>query len=173
MPYDPKLVPAARAIKHVMEVDGCDRLVAIFQIELWAKENPHVWVRGGSNRFGWDAEIFRDRLLKQWPNTRSTLPRAAEEQMIAGGDVPPPGNGASTPRGPRAKVRERVEAAMREKIADCSLTRERLREMREKELEHDFGASRDTCRKARKAVLDSPSRHLSKLNSRQTATNDK
>src|SRR4030088_1792547 len=36
-----------------------------------------LWVRGGSNRWGWDAEVFRADLLKVWPKhaADASLPR--------------------------------------------------------------------------------------------------
>jgi hypothetical protein len=56
-------------------------------------------------------------------------------------------------RGPRPRKFQQAVDMMRQKIATGELTLDELKEMREKELAHDFGASRYTCRKARDAVL--------------------
>lgn len=66
MPYQNKWIPAAAAAAHVMQVDGCDRLAAMCQIEAAARDGELRWVRGGSNRWGWDAEVLRADLRKLW-----------------------------------------------------------------------------------------------------------
>jgi hypothetical protein len=56
-------------------------------------------------------------------------------------------------RGRRPTKREQVIEQMRRDITQGRKSWESLRDMLEKELEDNYGASRDTCRKAREAVL--------------------
>jgi hypothetical protein len=81
---------------------------------------------------------------------------------------PDPGVAPKKPRSGKKRKRhayrrEEVESAMRAGLVRGEITRERLEAMLEKELASQYGASRDTCRKARNAVLagtesiDSPS----------------
>ena len=58
-------------------------------------------------------------------------------------------------RGPRSAKRENTAAAMRQALADNTLTVNSLRTMPEKTLAHRYGVSRDTARKARHNVLES------------------
>jgi hypothetical protein len=67
-------------------------------------------------------------------------------------------------RGPKSKVGLRVREEMRHDL-DRSLTVEALGEMHEKEMATKYRASRDTCRKAREAVM-------SEFRARQITTND-
>jgi hypothetical protein len=67
MPYISKWVSAALAIAHVMRREKCDRAAAMQQIEAAARDGALRWVRGCSNRWDWDAEVFRRDLLKLWP----------------------------------------------------------------------------------------------------------
>lgn len=61
-------------------------------------------------------------------------------------------------RGRKPTKGESVRTAMRQAIRGGILTTQALNEMTEKAMEHSFGASRDTCRKARAAVLSEMSR---------------
>ena len=47
------------------------------QIEGAVVDGALLWVRGGSNRRDWDAEVFRTDLLKVWPKhaADASLPR--------------------------------------------------------------------------------------------------
>jgi hypothetical protein len=56
-------------------------------------------------------------------------------------------------RGPRATVRERVIRAMKADLNRGRFTVDELSDRLEKQLEADYGVSRDTARKARNAVL--------------------
>ena len=67
MPYARKWIPAVTAIAQVMRIDGCDRSAAMRQIESAAREGALRWLRGGSNRWDWDAQVFRADLVKLWP----------------------------------------------------------------------------------------------------------
>ena len=69
-------------------------------------------------------------------------------------------------RGARPEKFEQAKDAMRNDIQQGRLTVAELDNMLEKNLAAKYGVSRDTARKARKAVL-------SELNSRQIPTNDK
>jgi hypothetical protein len=60
-------------------------------------------------------------------------------------------------RGPKTGKRKMVAARMKAEINDGTLTHEALAAKLEKELEADYGVSRDTVRKARKDVLTPPS----------------
>lgn len=55
--------------------------------------------------------------------------------------------------GPKQTVRPRIEEAMRLDIKEGRRTPKSLEAMLEKEMEAQYGASRDTCRKARRKVL--------------------
>lgn len=61
--------------------------------------------------------------------------------------------GVGRKRGAKPTVFDRVVEAMRNDLASGSLTAAVLDQTREKVLEEKYGASRDTCRKARAAVL--------------------
>ena len=56
-------------------------------------------------------------------------------------------------RGRRPTLRLRVEAHMRDKYVGSEATLAVLRNMKEKQMAAEFGCSRDTARKARKAVV--------------------
>lgn len=71
-------------------------------------------------------------------------------------------------RGRRPVKREATKEAMRENIRAGRITADGLADMQEKNLEADYGVSRDTARKARDAVLS----EMSEQNSRQKPTND-
>jgi DNA-binding GntR family transcriptional regulator len=68
-------------------------------------------------------------------------------------------------RGARPHKFEQTKEAMRNDIQTGKVTVAELENMLEKQLAVRYGVSRDTARKARKAVL-------SELNSRQIPTND-
>jgi hypothetical protein len=55
--------------------------------------------------------------------------------------------------GPRASVKPRVEAAMRADLQQGKVTLAELRDMKQIEMQTRYGASADTCRNARSAVL--------------------
>jgi Queuosine biosynthesis protein QueC len=78
-------------------------------------------------------------------------------------------------RGKRSKKLEQVKEAMRGDIRDGKRTAESLNAMLEKELENTYGASRDTTRKARAAVLSEiVGRQIATITTIATiATNDK
>ena len=50
-----------------MRIDGCDRRAAMRQIEAAVRDGALHWVMRGSDRWDWDAEVFRADLLKLWP----------------------------------------------------------------------------------------------------------
>jgi hypothetical protein len=75
---------------------------------------------------------------------------------------------SATPRGPRPRKLEQVIQEMREDIQQGRVSVTELQNMREKELADHHNVSRDTARKARKAVLSE-----SLFVERQIATNDK
>jgi hypothetical protein len=87
----------------------------------------------------------------------SPLPSAEKDAST----LIPPGK-----RGRSPMVAWRVEQAMEGDIKEGRHTPESLAKMREKQMEATYGASRDSCRKARKKVL-------SEIHFRQLATNDK
>jgi hypothetical protein len=61
--------------------------------------------------------------------------------------------GSTQARGPKPKRLEAVKEAMRAQIREGKLTPESLRTMLQKEMQAEFKASRETCQKARAAVL--------------------
>ena len=67
MPYTSKWVSGVLAVAYVMRVGTCDRAAAMRQIKAAALDGALRWVRDGSNRWAWDAEVFRADLLKLWP----------------------------------------------------------------------------------------------------------
>jgi hypothetical protein len=73
------------------------------------------------------------------------IPKAASKSPVEAG--------LRRPRGRRPKKLEQVKKAMRDDIQCRRRTVEDLMEMREKELSARYGVSRDTARKARKAVF--------------------
>lgn len=85
--------------------------------------------------------------------------RRASQEWFAGaaytGLVPASGQAPLGRRGPRSAKRENTAAAMRQALADKTLTINSLRTMPEKTLAHRYGVSRDTARKARHNVLES------------------
>jgi len=91
------------------------------------------------------------------PATATSPSTAQLRQPIASGPGPR--------RGVKPEKLERVKTAMRSDIQQGQLTPLELENMIEKNLAPRYGVSRDTARKARKAIL-------SELNSRQTPTND-
>jgi hypothetical protein len=137
--------------------------------------------RGGSASWGfWDLEWIEISWI-----SLADIVRAAQEQgdiQYASSESPPVGPaprtaitrkpdaaGSGRRRGPRPKQFERVRDAMRNGILQGRCTVTELDNMLEKSLVEDHDASRDTVRKARKAVLS----EFGELNSRQTPTNDK
>ncbi len=56
-------------------------------------------------------------------------------------------------RGPRPALGQRIERRMLEDLATGKVTREALADRTEEALKAEYGASRDTCRKARRAAL--------------------
>jgi len=109
----------------------------------------------------------------QTPTTSRSQPAVENQEMAAGpaasSTAGPPKPGAAAParrRGARPLKLEKARDAMRNDIQRGRLTPAQLDNMLEKNLATNYGVSRDTARKARKAVL-------SELNSRQIPTNDK
>jgi Bacterial regulatory proteins, gntR family len=79
------------------------------------------------------------------PDGTIPIPGAASESPVEAG--------LRRPRGAKPKKLEQVKQAMRNDIQQGRRTRAELSSMREKELAAEYGVSRDTARKARKAVL--------------------
>jgi hypothetical protein len=79
------------------------------------------------------------------PDGTISIPKAASKN--------PEEAGSKRPRGPKPKKFEQVKKAMRDDILSGRRTKEDLMEMQEKELEAQYGVSRDTARRARKAVF--------------------
>ena len=107
------------------------------------------------------------------PETSSSRPALASQEMPVGPgsrstDEPrkPGAVGSERARGPRPQKFEQTRDAMRNDLQQGRHTEAQLENMLEKNLATNYGVSRDTARKARKAVL-------SELNSRQIPTNDK
>jgi hypothetical protein len=73
-------------------------------------------------------------------------------------------------RGRKPVKFEQVKEAMKRDIAEGRQTVSSLNAMLEKELEHIYGVSRDTVRRARNAVL---SEYVENSNSDKSSTNDK
>lgn len=103
----------------------------------------------------------------------STSRSPLESQQMPGGRGPSSTAGPRKPnaeparrRGARPQKFEQAKDAMRNDIQHGRHTAAQLDDMLEKNLATNYGVSRDTARKARKAVL-------SELNSRQFPTNDK
>lgn len=69
---------------------------------------------------------------------------------------PPAAAKRAMARGPRPKVRERVEDLMRSELRARRLTKENLETMPQKEMQAKFEASRETCVKARRQILSEP-----------------
>jgi hypothetical protein len=86
----------------------------------------------------------RTRQVSEARSTKSPSPPASDgdEKTVA-------------PRksGPKQTVRPRIEEAMRLDIKEGRRTLKSLEAMLEKEMEAQYGASRDSCRKARRKVL--------------------
>ena len=109
---------------------------------------------------------------REMPTTSTNRP-PLESQQIPGSLGPSstagprkPGAGQVRQRGPRPQKFEKARDAMRNDIQQGRCTVAELEDMLEKNLATKYSVSRDTARKARKAVL-------SELNSRQIPTNDK
>jgi hypothetical protein len=84
---------------------------------------------------------------------RNPANRATFSQLLRKWKKSPAVTTAPRRRGPKTGVCERIMAQMQSEIAEGKITRTALDEMLEKDLEPSYGASRDTCRKARKRVL--------------------
>ncbi len=107
------------------------------------------------------------------PATSTSRPALESQEMPVGpgprstaGPRKPGAAGPARRRGARPEKFEQAKNAMRNDIQQGRLTVAQLENMLEKNLATRYGVSRDTARKARKAVL-------SELNSRQIPTNDK
>jgi hypothetical protein len=169
--YVPKWMPLLEAIEYFQRVAGtlqnaADELVALLRegvvrsryrgqddeitAEQWYRAtvygdgtvtfaaDPRFPLLGRSFGLGqprYSIEVWRSHVLKHRQQSERTI------------------EGKTTARRPYR--RERVESAMRAQLASGAITRERLRAMLEKELKCQYGASRDTCRKARNSVLAS------------------
>jgi hypothetical protein len=109
----------------------------------------------GRVRDDWDAYepgkwrvllIHRGIVTHLWPPHSSTKE-----------DSPKPGKALPSfvagKRGPKPELSERVKDAMRTGLREHKITASDLRNMKEEELAEHYGASRDTCRKARKVIL--------------------
>jgi hypothetical protein len=108
-------------------------------------------------------ELFRADILELLRSHRTPdAPEAAISPVVKSNF----GQRTARPRGMRPLKLERVRDAMRDDIKHGRYTVAELENMLEKNLAAHYGVSRDTARKARKAVV-------SELNSRQMPTNDK
>ena len=129
-------------------------------------------------RSGDDAKLLGDRIVVMkeavlafahmhnlpppswWQNAAIDSPIAAPDDMIgaeaplSGATLENPANlGASPGRGRRRIKLERVKQAMSEDIQQGRIAASELENMLERQMEERYGVSRDTARKARKAVL--------------------
>jgi hypothetical protein len=101
MPYVSKRIPVIAAIAYVMRVEGCDRAAAMRQIEAAALDGAFRWVRRGSDRWDWDAEVFCSDLLKLWPK-----PPAEGDLSVQLGEAAAPADAGMT-----SNVRNDLETA--------------------------------------------------------------
>jgi hypothetical protein len=93
----------------------------------------------------------RKQALKLWPSVLLSAPSDPAHAGAGSGNVFPIGDARR--RGPKADTGSRVKESMRDDLRKGQLTVEKLASMKEVELEARYGASRDTCRKAREDVL--------------------
>jgi hypothetical protein len=85
-----------------------------------------------------------------------TIPRAAIERIWGPAAAPAAKGGAAVApakRGPRPALAARIEQRMLDDLKSGHVGREELAGWTEEALKAEYGASRDTCRKARKAAL--------------------
>jgi hypothetical protein len=133
----------------------------------WVRPDRYLDVQKSDlfNKMGDGFHPIWESLTLRPPNRQVTEARSSKAPS------PPASDGeektvASRKSGPKQTVRPRIEEAMRLDINEGRRTPKSLEAMLEKEMEAQYGASRDTCRKARRKVL-------SEFKCRQIATNDK
>jgi hypothetical protein len=102
---------------------------------------------------GWQSnELVRWR---EWAEG-VTIPRAAILRIWGPAAAPAAKGGAAAApgrRGPRPALAQRIEQRMLDDLKSGHVGREELAGWTEEALKAEYGASRDTCRKARKAAL--------------------
>ena len=95
--------------------------------------------------------------FKRWTNKNGYRPTTfwgiEEERLPISASLSAENGPSPRRRGPKPKKLDRVKRDMRRDIEDGELTAEGLQDMAEKNLESTYGVSRDTARKARRAVL--------------------
>ena len=93
--------------------------------------------------------ILRHSVLRQWqppgPTDSPARPDSASGNVV---DIL-----GAPKRGRRPERGNQIKDSMRNELREYRLTVQRLNDMKEEELVARFGGSRDTCRKARRAVL--------------------
>jgi hypothetical protein len=110
------------------------------------------------------------RVHREWFGKAEAAPASGSPETI--GTPPSTANERSARRGPRAKKRLKVEAAMREQISSGKLTVDRLAACKEMSIALEYGVSRDTGRKARSNILSEFQKELRQI-SHKTPTIDK
>ena len=92
--------------------------------------------------------IHRHRVINLWPPVQSTKYDYSDSKKV----VP----SVSRKRGRAPEKTERIKDEMRKNFRERKFTAAHLEKMKEEVLARQYSASRDTCRKARKAVLSEP-----------------
>ncbi|MGZ7868255.1 hypothetical protein ACXR8U_21685 [Methylobacterium radiotolerans] len=112
----------------------------------WRKRFPLEgdMIRSEDYEFAHGVHVSREDVEELWPKKLLTAPSNENERARPAKVV---SSKPDRPRGPPPSKRESIKAAMR------NMSRADLRSMKEEAMAVDFGASRDTCRKAREEVL--------------------
>lgn len=112
----------------------------------WRKRFPLEgdMIRPEDYEFAHGVHVSREDVEDLWPRNSPAPPSNENERLKPTKVI---NLSPDRPRGPAPSKRESIKAAMR------SMSRADLTAMKEEAMAADFGASRDTCRKARMEVL--------------------
>jgi hypothetical protein len=168
--------PGLEHAKQVIELDRLLRLwstrledfgaAGLFRIAGWRGLEEvvfgrEIWGTGTRKDFLRDTLILPDGALTHGARA-SLIPFTTQDE--AQDDLPPLTSSATAPLTPApaqqrrvaraAPVRERIKADMRRDIAANKLSAADLEALNEEAIATQYGASRDTCRKARQEVLE-------------------